>query len=608
MLANPLQSTLERLHRELSQLTGGDVATYIPELGQADPGHFGIAVATVDGHRYSVGDHAEPFTIQSISKPFVYGLALDDLGVEAVLDRVGVEPSGDAFNAISLEPGTGRPRNPMINAGAIASAGMIAGAGAGEKFERIRAMLSAYAGRDLEVSESVFRSEKETGHRNRAIGHLLRNAGILDGDVDAVCDRYFRQCAVLTTADDLAMMAATLANAGVNPVTGARAVATEHVERLLAVMSTCGMYDAAGAWVYRVGMPAKSGVGGGVLAVLPGQLGIGVFSPRLDSFGNSVRGVAACEALSREFGLHLLRPPLSLDSVVRAAFDLAEVRSRRRRTGAEAALLAAEGHRAHIFQLQGSLVFSTAELVFRRALERIEPGGFAVFDLRRVTGFDDSVGRLLLPFFGEMERAGVRVIFAAPCRDAWSSIICSAAAGAGAAEGVSIVADLDAAIEVCEEALLADVPAYAAEREVSLEAHPLVKSLDDAVASRLAEIAVRQEYAAGDSIIRLGDVPDAFYLLAAGQVEVSLPAGRTGRHRLSTQGPGTTFGELGLIDGANRAADVTALTDAVCYAVPLAKVSADRPTSLRLSLVAGLAVDLAERLRHANAQIAAVTA
>jgi glutaminase len=604
VLANPLQSTLETLHATLASNDQGDVATYIPELGRANPRHFGISIATVDGHRYSVGDHTEPFTIQSISKPFVYGLALDDLGVDAVLAKVGVEPSGDAFNAISLEPGTGRPRNPMINAGAIASAGLIGGATAEDRFDRILDMGSAYAGRQLGVSEDVFRSEKETGHRNRAIGHLLRNAGILEGDVDEVCDRYFRQCAILVTADDLAAMAATLANGGVNPVTGTRAVSKQHVERVLSVMSTCGMYDAAGAWIYRIGMPAKSGVGGGILAVLPGQLGIGVFSPRLDSFGNSVRGVAACEALSREFGLHLLRPPLSLDSIVRASYDLSQVRSHRRRALEELRNLEGLGGRAHVFELQGSLVFSTAEVAFRRALEHVAPGGFAVFDMRRVTGLDASIGQLLVPFLGELDRAGIRAVFAGARRPEWENVIAGAAAMAGMAAAPEITDDLNAALEYCEDQLLTSTAAASQVGEIALEDHPVVRELSSEHRAQLSAIAVRQPLAAGTPIIRSGEAPDSFYLLAEGLVEISLAAGNA-RHRLSTCGPGTTFGELGLIDGRPRAADVHALTDVVGYRVSLPEV-AEAGEGLRLSLIAQVAVDLAERLRQANAQIAAL--
>ncbi|MET0317769.1 MAG: glutaminase A, partial [Rhodococcus fascians] len=286
--------------------TSGSVADYIPELAAVAPDGFGIALATSDGYVYEVGDTSTLFTIQSISKPFTYGLALADRGEDAVAQKIDIEPSGEPFNEISLDPITERPRNPMINAGAITSASLIAGKSAADRFERIRQAYSRYAGRSLTFNESVYRSEARTGNRNRAIGYMLRSFDIITDDPDAAVDLYFRQCSIDVTAVDLAMMAATMANNGSNPRTKERALAPALVERVLSVMTTCGMYDGAGDWVARVGMPAKSGVGGGILAVLPGQMGIAVYSPRLDPHGNSVRGVAACRELSRKLELHFL--------------------------------------------------------------------------------------------------------------------------------------------------------------------------------------------------------------------------------------------------------------------------------------------------------------
>ncbi len=293
----PLQRFLARCHEEFGPDHSGALADYIPELTRANPAHFGISVATIDGHVYEIGDSDVPFTIQSVSKAFVFALALDLLGPERVEAAIGVEPSGEAFNSIRLTPDN-KPFNPMVNAGAIACSGLIyqiEGAGA---FERIRQMLGRFAGRDLDVDESVYLSERATGNRNRAIAWLLHNYAVVQSDVDAVLDTYFRQCAVLVTARDLAIMAATLANRGVNPVTGDHVIAPHTVASVLSVMTSSGMYDYAGEWIYRVGIPAKSGVGGGIVAALPSQIGLGTFSPCLDSHGNSVRGLKVCEALS----------------------------------------------------------------------------------------------------------------------------------------------------------------------------------------------------------------------------------------------------------------------------------------------------------------------
>ncbi len=283
----------------------GALADYIPELAAVDPDRFGIAIATVDGKLHAVGDVEHPFTIQSVSKAFVYCLALELIGREAVLARVGVEPSGDAFNAIVFDPHTNRPFNPMVNAGAITVAGIVHEAAGSGAFDLILDRLSDAAGRRLALDESVYRSEAETGHRNRAIGHLLRNVGALNGKVEDVVDLYFRQCSILVTAADLARMGATLAHVGENPATGRQVFDLMAVRNTLAVMFTCGMYDYSGNWAYEVGVPAKSGVGGGIVGVVNRQLGIGTFSPRLDAKGNSARGIAAFKEIGDELGLHL---------------------------------------------------------------------------------------------------------------------------------------------------------------------------------------------------------------------------------------------------------------------------------------------------------------
>jgi glutaminase len=314
-----LRKTLDRLHKKHSECHEGNVATYIPELAKANPDHFGVAVVGVDGGIYEAGETSAEFTIQSISKAFVFGLAVETHGRDAVLKRVGVEPSGDAFNSLELRSSR-KPFNPMINAGAITDTGMVTGASVKERMNKILRLLSDAAGRELRVDESVYRSEKETGHRNRAIGHLLKNVDLIDGEVEEVLDLYFQQCSVLLNARDLATMGATLANLGTNPVTGKEVLSFDSVRDVLSVMFTCGMYDFAGEWAFRVGIPAKSGVGGGILAVINRQLGIGTYSPRLDSMGNSVRGIRLCTDLAEEMGLHVFNFTNAGSSFIKATF------------------------------------------------------------------------------------------------------------------------------------------------------------------------------------------------------------------------------------------------------------------------------------------------
>ena len=302
--AAPLRDVLRELHARYAPVDEGKVADYIPELAKADRRWFGIAIATPDGQVFEVGDSKQLFTLQSISKPFVYGLALEDCGLEHVLSKVGVEPSGEAFNAIVLDEGSNRPFNPMVNAGAIATADLVKGKDYPERVARLLELFRKYCGRDVYIDNSVFMSERLTGHRNRAIGHLMRNFGMVGEKLDETLEIYFQQCSVLVNCRDLALMGATLANGGVQPLTGIRAIPQPYVKHLLSIMLSCGMYDYAGEWAYRVGIPSKSGVGGGIVGVIPGQFGIGVFSPPLDAKGNSVRGVLACRELSERFGLH----------------------------------------------------------------------------------------------------------------------------------------------------------------------------------------------------------------------------------------------------------------------------------------------------------------
>lgn len=304
--ASPLRGYLQDLHARHQNLADGQVADYIPELARAHPDWFGIALAScADGQLYEVGDSQREFTIQSVSKPFVYGLALEDHGREYVLGKIGVEPTGDAFNSlIRLDEHSKRPHNPMVNAGAIATAALVRGNTSVERLNRVLDMFERYIGRRPRVDMAVYASERLTGHRNRAIAHLMLNFDMVPPNVDEVLDLYFQQCSVLVSAADLARMAATLANGGVNPATGARALAAEYVQDVLSVMYTCGMYDQAGQWAYDVGLPSKSGVSGGVITVAPGRLGLAVYSPPLDRHGNSARAGAVCRDLSRDLGLH----------------------------------------------------------------------------------------------------------------------------------------------------------------------------------------------------------------------------------------------------------------------------------------------------------------
>ncbi|MBZ5643474.1 MAG: glutaminase A [Acidobacteriia bacterium] len=299
-----IQGIVEQVYKKYRNHDEGEVATYIPELAKANPDHFGICMFTVDGHMFRCGDWDQEFTIQSICKPFAFQMALEEHGRDHTLAHVGVEPSGDAFNSIELDPRTLRPFNPMINAGAIAVASLIKKSPVEAGIQAFVEKMKLAAGRNLTIDEDVLASESLTGNRNRAIAYLMLNFGIIDDAVDHSLQQYFAQCSLRVNCSDLAMMAATLANMGTNPFTNTRVFDFQYVKDVLTVMFTCGLYDHAGEWAYRVGLPAKSGVGGGIIAVVNRQVGIAVYSPRLDAKGNSVRGILACKELAAQLGLH----------------------------------------------------------------------------------------------------------------------------------------------------------------------------------------------------------------------------------------------------------------------------------------------------------------
>jgi glutaminase len=298
--ASEIEQIVHRIHEKYRNFDEGDVATYIPELAKADPSHFGICLATVDGQVFRVGDWEHEFTIQSMCKPFAFQMALEEFGRDDTLRHVGVEPSGDAFNSIELDPKTMRPFNPMINAGALAISSLIKKKPVESGIQAFVERMELAAGRPLRIDPNVLASETLTGNRNRAIAYLMLNCGIIDDDVNNTLHQYFSQCSLLVNCHDMAMMAATLANMGLNPVTGKHVFDFQYIKDVLTVMFTCGLYDHAGEWAYRVGLPAKSGVCGGILAVVNRQLGVAVYSPRLDAKGNSVRGILACKELARD--------------------------------------------------------------------------------------------------------------------------------------------------------------------------------------------------------------------------------------------------------------------------------------------------------------------
>lgn len=599
MPPSPILEYLDSLRARLQGLDNGKVADYIPELGHVDPDSFGICIATHDGYVYEVGDSRQAFTVQSISKPLTYGLALEEKGEDAVLAKIGVEPSGDAFNAISLQPQTGAPLNPLINAGAIAACGLIAGATPDDKTARIVDAFSRYAGRQLDIDERVYASESATGHRNRAIGWMLRNFAILDDDPTAALETYFRQCSIRVTCRDLAMIGATLANGGVNPVTGIRAIPAEYVDNVLSVMATCGMYDFSGEWLYRTGLPAKSGVGGGILAVQPGRIGIGVYSPRLDAQGNSVRGIAVCRALAADLGLHLLDATQRPAPAMHLSTTRRNAASKRRRPAGENERLLRIGSRLRLYHLQGALVFASVEPVVRELMARAPEADFFIANLRAVQSADRTAARILARARSQLLAMGKELVFAEV------GALYPALIDAGV-EREAFYADDDFALERGEQLLLArHYPEAAAAAAVGVADCALFAGFDPDELTYLQRVLSLRTYHKGQTIIATGRASDELFVITDGAAMVSIPT-QDGIARLSAFTTGMTFGEVGFLDHSPRSANVTALEPVTCLVLSratFAQLDHDAP-AIKIKLLTNLALGLTGMLRQANRELA----
>ena len=303
-----MNTLLSRIVRDCAPHTAqGHVATYIPELAKVDPDKLGIYISSPDGD-YSAGDCAAPFTMQSVVKPLILLLALMDSGIDTVRALVGVEATGKPFDTFNYSDQalTGAHINPMINTGAIALCTLIRGRDYNERFDRLLALVRTLADNpNLEVDQAVFRSEQLTGNKNRALAYLLTAYGMISDPVNEILDCYFKACSITVTCRDLAKIAHIFALRGIHPATGERLFPAQYAKYVTATMATCGMYDGSGEFALEVGFPAKSGVGGGILGVIPRQFGIGVYAPALDKHGNSVAGVQALAQLSRELDLSI---------------------------------------------------------------------------------------------------------------------------------------------------------------------------------------------------------------------------------------------------------------------------------------------------------------
>lgn len=304
--AEQVQALVDEAHRRFLPETAGENSSVYPALQRADPNRFGVCIVGANGNAFEAGDTRVEFSIMSVVKPFALALVLEELGAKEVHQRIGVNATGLAFNSLSaIERSSGGHTNPMVNSGAIATASLVPGATIDEKWTNLHRELSRFAGRELAVDEEVYASASATNHRNQAIARLLQAVDAIYWDPAETVDLYTRQCSLGVTAHDLAVMGATLACGGVNPLTRERVVDAATCHDVLAVMVIAGLYETSGDWLYQVGLPGKSGIGGGIFTVSPGKGGLATYSTPLDAAGNSVRGQSVARYLSRQLGLDL---------------------------------------------------------------------------------------------------------------------------------------------------------------------------------------------------------------------------------------------------------------------------------------------------------------
>ena len=590
----PFSTRLERLHAELSPIRSGEVASYIPELSHADPNSFGLAITTVDGDCHSAGAAQPVFSIQSVSKPFVYAMALMDRGEEFVLSRVGIEPTGDPFNAVTLSEATGRPLNPMVNAGAIVTSTLVEGNGPDERIERVVTGLSQFAGRSLAIDPQVQQSETATSDRNRAISYLMRGAGSLELDVEDALTAYIAQCSVLISTGDLAVMAATLAGGGRNPLTGKQVVPPELITHVLTIMATCGMYDGAGEWMYRVGLPAKSGVSGAIMSVLPNQLGLAAWSPPLDTHGNSVRGVLAMENLSDDLDLHVFYPTGPPQSPIRRITTSQVLRARTGRTIREQALLDEHGGAIRIVELQGAITLLAAQEVVQALsdAEQEDRTWWLVLDESQIAYFHPGAHKLVGEALQTLADSGVsiRIVTGSSYRNRRQE----------AAWRQPTLTDRDIALQQVEDELISQHAGGTTDVEtaVPLTQCQVLEWLSPEHLRVIEPYLVEHDYLAGDVIKQTDAEADGIFWVISGEVDMLIPVGGLqDSARFRGIGPGGSYGEISLVDLGFEGGRVVATKATTLVHLPLAaweQISETAP-DVAQSLLGAVARVLASR-------------
>ena len=597
----PLDIFLKNIYSNVLLNKSGKTADYIPELSRVNPNQFGIALASSDGYIHEIGDSLQEFTIQSISKAFAYSLALELVGEKEVNKIIGVEPSGEAFNSIRLQ-NDNRPFNPMINAGAIACTALICSVEKSKAFKKIQKIMSDFAGRNLSLDEKVFQSENATGDRNRAIAWLLKNNKIIKTNVEQSLVTYFKQCSLLVSARDLATMGATLACNGINPVTKKRVISVENALKTMSIMVSSGMYDYSGEWVYRVGFPAKSGVGGGIIAALPSQFGLGTFSPPLDRQGNSVRGIEVCKRISSYYNLHILEIEGNIKDSIVASYNLQNIRSSTERKEKNIKILEKFGAKAHVYELAGSINFMAVDYIVRR-LQELDKKEFIILSMRKVSQLSSGADKLLDAFIQTLNSLSTKIIFSDIefNSQTWNKIFGSL--GNMEDNKTRLFENNNEAIRWVEDFL---IQKYSTDEKVNinenLKEQFLFKALSNSDLDFLKERMIEKKFKKNVKIISKGDEADGIYFLLSGKVDIAINLQKS----LTTLNAGTCFGEFALIEPkSKRYANVITLTECTCFYLPLKILDSIQQSRKKIieTLLKNLALLLIKRLKDCNSII-----
>jgi glutaminase len=436
---------------------------------------------------------------------------------------------------------------------------------------------------------------------------MLRNFDILTTDPIPSVDLYFQQCSVSVTAHDLGVMAATLANAGINPLTGKQAIRGEYVESVLSVMGSCGMYDYAGEWIYTIGMPAKSGVAGGIIAVLPGQLGIAVFSPLLDARGNSVRGIRVCDALSRHCDLHLLNRPSPGESAIRLKFTGAELNSNRIRTPEESQALHHDGGQIQVYQLQGNLHFASTEAIVHNVMTNLDRLGHLILDFKKVLTINESACRLFYEVLNKLSGLDRVVLFTHSDHLPLLRRYMKVRLGDRYSGLFRSMQENDLALEWCENRVIeAALPARDDDGPATPGQYELFANFAPDEIGVIGALLRRRIYQQGETIINTGDEASELFFLARGAVSVFVAVDDKTRKRLATFTRGMVFGEMAVIDRAPRSAQILADSEVMCDVMTIEdfdRLGTTHP-EVKIKLLENLCLCLCRRLRTVNRKLA----